>query len=83
MFGVKENIDNAVYNTISVAYQQEVVQNKVNINTATFEQLKMLPGVGEGKATDIINHRPYCDIYELRQKTPSSKSGDECLHLVF
>lgn len=31
--------------------------NKININTATIEQLDELPGVGEATANKIVNHR--------------------------
>jgi len=42
---------------------------KVNINTAGAWLLEALPGIGEGRASDIIAYReangPYRDIYEL------------------
>ena len=37
--------------------KEETTIEKVNINTATAEQLMQLPGVGEKTANKIINHR--------------------------
>jgi len=41
---------------------------KVNINTASSEQLQRLKGIGEGRATAIIEARPYQSIDELKEK---------------
>lgn len=38
---------------------------KVNINTATREELKQLPSVGDKLADRIISKRPYKNIYEI------------------
>lgn len=38
---------------------------KVNINTATLEELEALPIIGNKKAIDIINNRPYKNIYDI------------------
>jgi competence ComEA-like helix-hairpin-helix protein len=39
----------------------------VNINKASAEQLSYLPGIGEAKAKDIIKHRPYQTIEDLKK----------------
>ncbi|WP_455538638.1 helix-hairpin-helix domain-containing protein [Terrisporobacter sp.] len=50
------NEDSAkVDNNTSQSSSEE--SNKVNINTATIEQLDKLPGVGEATANKIVNHR--------------------------
>jgi DNA uptake protein ComE-like DNA-binding protein len=40
----------------------------LDINTATAEQLKALPGIGEADAENIINGRPYQREEELVQR---------------
>src|SRR5689334_6577693 len=42
--------------------------NLLDINTATVEQLKALPGVGDAYSEKIIKHRPYKRKDELAQK---------------
>lgn len=58
------------YRLPAMSQQQNVYINqdkthKVNINKATREELKTLPGVGERKAQLIIDNRPYVNIYDL------------------
>jgi DNA uptake protein ComE-like DNA-binding protein len=38
---------------------------KININTATLNELKTLPGIGDATARKIVENRPYSDIWEL------------------
>ncbi len=37
----------------------------LDLNTATLEQLKELPGIGEKRARAILDHRPFKTIYDL------------------
>ena len=39
----------------------------VDINHASVEQLSYLPGIGEARAKDIIKHRPYTSIEDLKE----------------
>ena len=39
------------------AKKEAKLEGVVNINTATSEQLQLLPGIGKKKAEDIIKHR--------------------------
>lgn len=50
---------------------------KVDINTASKEDLMKLPGVGEKKAEKIISNRPYSSIEDL--KTKKIGVGDKTL----
>ena len=52
--------ENAVKNDACIEidnYQDGQVLGKININTATVEQLTALPGVGESKAKSIVEYR--------------------------
>lgn len=40
-------------------------QRTININKASKEDLRSLPGIDEATAGQIIEHRPYTDSYEL------------------
>ena len=37
----------------------------VNVNEATFDQLKTIPGVGSEIADEIFRHRPYSKVEDL------------------
>lgn len=40
----------------------------VSVNTASSKDLQSLPGIGETRAEDIIDNRPYVDLNELKTK---------------
>ncbi len=42
-------------------------EHSVDINSAAFDELILLPGIGHKLARKIINGRPYTDIYELNK----------------
>jgi competence protein ComEA len=48
---------------------------KININTATKEQLDMLPGIGPVKAQAVIEGRPYKKIEDIK-KVKGIKEGE-------
>lgn len=54
------------YSLASIQTKQEVnTIRKVDLNTATKEELKSLPGMGDIKADLIIENRPYQSIYDI------------------
>jgi len=55
----------------------EKLNNKININQATIEELDTLPGIGKVTAKKIIDNRPYQSIEELLTKKVVGKSTFE------
>ena len=54
---------------VNAAPQKEAVDaDLLDINTATAEQLKALPGIGDAYSENIIKGRPYARKDELVQK---------------
>ena len=50
--------ENALKNDACINNNQSTnTPNKININTASLEELQTLPGIGEAKAKDIITYR--------------------------
>lgn len=41
--------------------------NKININKATLEKLKTLPGIGDKLAKEIIHHRPFYSYSDIKK----------------
>lgn len=50
------------------------VEDTVNINTATLDELDTLPGIGKITAQKIIQNRPYENVQELLDKKIVNKS---------
>ena len=60
-----------------IALYRYLYPEPVDINTATLEELKALPGISKTKAKRIIEGRPYRTIEDLKKITHITKSGRE------
>ncbi len=52
-----------------------MAEHKINLNKADFQELADLPMVGDTRAKDIIDHRPYKDWNDFRTKVPGFSEG--------
>jgi len=59
------------------AFAAETKAKRVDINTATEEQLKAIPGIGNESAKKIISARPYYKKDELKTKNVISADSYE------
>lgn len=50
-------------------------KNKIDLNTASFEELTHLRMMGQTRAQNIIDHRPYHDWNEVKEKNPGISDG--------
>lgn len=48
-----------------------MAEKKLNINTASIEELESLPMVGDTRAQYLVENRPYKDWDDVRLKVPS------------
>ena len=55
---------------LKIAQEQE--QPRIDVNSATFEELRAVPGVGRSHALQIIAQRPYGKLEELARAGLSS-----------
>ena len=53
--------------TNAIATSDSAVPTSVDVNTASFEELQKLPGIGPKLAERIIAHRPYNQIDDLKK----------------
>lgn len=55
--------------TSSMAFAKgEAQSNQVDLNSASLEELRMLPGIGRAYSKKIVEHRPYKSVEELRTR---------------
>lgn len=66
--GIKIYIPKQNDTFIKAKTEEGMVQNQININTASLKDLDELGGIGESRAKAIIGGRPYSRIEELVEK---------------
>lgn len=60
---------------IAKCEREDIMAEKINLNNADFDKISHLPMVGDTRAKDIIDHRPYKDWNDLRTKVPGISEG--------
>ena len=64
------NIGNAFKLTPNVISEHSGIANPININTATVQEIMLLPGIGENLANNIITYRetngPFQSVSDIR-----------------
>ncbi len=63
--GVDQQIVQQEEMYICIGCNPLIFGQQLNVNNASLEQLKQLPGIGEKTALAIINHRPLTNIEDL------------------
>jgi competence protein ComEA len=56
-----------MYNIIKEKNMQHERSGKVNLNSASFEEITRLPGINREKAESIVNHRPFNSWDDLKK----------------
>ncbi len=56
-----------------------IVSRSISVNTASQKELQSLPGIGAVRATNIVEGRPYSELYELVEKEVVTESVYEKL----
>jgi competence ComEA-like helix-hairpin-helix protein len=68
---------------LAVAAAKPAPSGKVNINTASVEQLTTLPGVGPKLAARILEYRQKSGAFKSVQELMNVKNMDSCKSIVY
>jgi DNA uptake protein ComE-like DNA-binding protein len=67
---------------LSLSPHEETERQKINVNSASAEELSAVPGLDRRQALQIIAHRPYASLHDLGRAGLSARSIDRLAGLL-
>jgi DNA uptake protein ComE-like DNA-binding protein len=67
---------------LTLSPHEQTERQKINVNSASAEELSAVPGLDRRQAVQIIAHRPYASLQELTRAGLSARSIDRLAELM-